>query len=95
MFIMFAKVTSSNDDQILAMIQAKEDGSPEVRIYFEPIESGVCSYVKQEWDEDTEENWKSARRIFTDLDEEAVRREVLAICEEFDIKMPDPGMKAI
>lgn len=74
----FAKVWGDGSDenpQIVAILQRGEEG-PEVRVFHEPPDFGVCSIAWQ-W-EDDEDGWNQAEAIFRDLIEETARGLVLS-----------------
>ncbi|WP_051560191.1 hypothetical protein [Marinobacterium jannaschii] len=65
----FAKVFENTEfGQLLVKIDSDE-GFPEVRVYFEPPNLGVCSVAMKF--KDTDSGWDSAEKAFEDIDEAA------------------------
>jgi hypothetical protein len=68
----FAKLFGSGDDQMVVMIQSNEKGDPEVRVYFQPKDIGVCSFALVF--SDTDNGWIAAEKAFESVDEKKARR---------------------
>lgn len=67
---MFAKLFETSDHgQILVKIDTNEKHNPEVRVYFEPPNAGVCSVVFQQED-DSDESWDKTENLFLEFTEE-------------------------
>lgn len=64
----FAKIFGSDWKQILVKLDANEDGLPEVRVYFQPEQLGVCA-VALAWDDDTDKSWDLAEAAFEKMDQ--------------------------
>ena len=68
----FAKLFGSGDDQIVVLLQGNDDDSaPEVRIFYQPPDLGVCSVALGY--EDTDEGWEHAEEAFRRASEETIR----------------------
>jgi len=64
----FAKLYETEKGQILVKIDANDDGCPEVRVYAEPEEFGVCSTSVTF--EGCDKGWDEAEYLFERVDEE-------------------------
>lgn len=70
---MFAKLFGTDDDQVLVKLDTNEETSnPEVRVYCQPKDLGVCS-VALSWNDDTEESLAKADKAFAGMTEEKAR----------------------
>ncbi len=72
---MFCKLFGTDNDQVLVKLDSNDDGFPEVRIYFEPPDLGVCAAAFSWNDSDT--GWDTAEKTFADITE-AKAREIVA-----------------
>lgn len=70
---MFCKLFETEEyGQILAKFDESEAGKPELRIYIQPPDLGVCS-ISLEWP-DTEQGWELAETALEDLVEDKAKR---------------------
>ncbi len=73
---MFAKLFGGPDDQVLVKLDSAESGSPEVRLFFEPVGLGVCSIALGF--EDSEDGWAKAETAFASMNEVEARAGIAA-----------------
>lgn len=57
--------------QILVKLDMNTEDSPEVRIYFQPEDLGVCSVALTH--DDNDEGWERAEKSFNSVDEEKAK----------------------
>lgn len=67
----FAKLWGSDGDQVLVKLDTGPDSDPEVRIYFQPENLGVCSFALGFHDDDS--GWDQAEAYFNSMTEEQAR----------------------
>jgi hypothetical protein len=68
----FCKIFGDGDNQRLVKIDSNaEESGPEVRVYFKPIDLGVCSLAIQ-WDDNSDKSWDLAEAAFERMDEARV-----------------------
>lgn len=66
---MFAKIFESEKyGQILVKIDSDDNHDPEVRVYVEPPELGVCSVALSVKNEDEDVAWSKAEELFQKLE---------------------------
>ena len=70
----FAKLYGDGDDQILVKIDESDDGAPEVRFYFQPLELGVCSLAIKF--DDSDDGWDKAETAFAAVTEDTAQEVV-------------------
>lgn len=64
---MFAKIFESESmGQLLAKVDANDEGEPEVRLFFEPPGLGVCSLASVFSDDS--DGWDKADKLFESMD---------------------------
>ena len=73
----FAKLFGVADEQILVKLDETEDGKPEIRVYFKPPDSGVCSVASVFSDSD--DGRKSAKLVFAKIDEASAREMIESV----------------
>lgn len=86
---MFAKLFGPPEDQVLVKLDAAEDGKPEIRVYFQPLESGVCSVAASY--PDTGSGWETAEDAFNSMDEATARAGVAAAMDEMNALVAGVG----
>jgi hypothetical protein len=67
--------------QILVKLDSHEDGGPEVRVYVQPENLGVCSMAVTY--ADTDEGWDLAEKKFSECDEAQAVARAMAILKAF------------
>lgn len=76
---MFAKLFGKDDDQVLVKLDSdSETGNPEVRVYCQPKNLGVCSCALG-WDNDSTDSWGKAEKAFEEMTEEKARHIVATL----------------
>lgn len=81
---MFAKLfDDETHGQLLVKFDQDEIGRPEVRLFCEPENLGVCSTALS-WD-DAEDDWTNAQAVFDEMTQETARQWV----ERFKTSLPD------
>lgn len=71
---MFAKLYGTDTDQVLVKLDHNdEEDAPELRIYFQPPDLGVC-FAALRWTDNSDESWDLAEEAFAKMDEEAARK---------------------
>lgn len=73
----FAKLYGPDEDQILVMLSNDEERAPEVRVYFQPKDLGLCSTALKF--PDTDSGWDKAEAAFAEMNEEKARRMVSTV----------------
>lgn len=68
---MFAKLFGPDENQILAVFEANNDGNPAISVTVE--HAGMLIRVSPSWS-DTDAGWDQAEKAFADLDEAMARR---------------------
>jgi hypothetical protein len=68
----FAKLFETDLGQILVKLDANDEECPEVRIYFQPPDLGVCSVALSGWGSD-EDAWDKADKCFSICTKEKCR----------------------
>ena len=81
---MFAKLFGPETDQLLVKLDTDDEGNPEVRVYCQPKELGVCS-VALSWDDDSDESWNRAEAAFAKIGEKEARGMADNICEQLGL----------
>lgn len=77
---MFAKLFETEIGQLLVKIDTSDECKPEVRIYFEPPELGVCSIA---WGfNDDDDGWSKADALFEKVDQDYAIRAVNRVSVE-------------
>lgn len=81
---MFAKLFETEEfGQILVKLdQSEDDCVPEVRIYFEPEDFGVCSNATKYCD--NKKGWSSAEKYFNELDQSTAMSIVNGVIQRLD-----------
>jgi hypothetical protein len=79
----FAKLFGSGEDQIVVMIQSDDEGDPEVRLFYQPKDLGVCSLAIGF--PDTDDGWDHAEKAFAKMDEKRVRGMVSKAMKELGL----------
>ena len=59
----FAKLFEREGNQILVKMDQRENGNPEIRVFFEPEGYGVCSYAMAFID-DSDRSWGECAAVF-------------------------------
>jgi hypothetical protein len=85
---MFAKLYGADKGQVLVKLDTGEEGNPEVRVFFEPEQLGVCSCALS-WDDDFTASWDKAEKVFAGIDETKARGMVAKMCEQLHVNMPN------
>lgn len=67
----FAKFFGNDEDHVVVMLDSGDEG-PEVRLFFEPMGMGVCSFAAKF--SDTDEGWDSAEKMLAEMTEEKARQ---------------------
>jgi hypothetical protein len=80
---MFAKMFGKENNQVLVLLNANDDGKPSVKIMFEPSGLGVCS-IGPAW-EDTKEGWDRAEQVFKEMTEDKARDSIEQVCKDLGI----------
>jgi len=69
---MFCKVFGPEHDQVLVKCDVTDDG-PEIRVFFEPPNLGLCSFAIQFMHEDEDTAFKQRDAAFQEITEEKAR----------------------
>lgn len=78
----FAKIFNTDKGQILALKQTNDEGNPEVRVFVEPENLGVCSIAVSRNDNDA--GWDAIDSLFEKIDENIALNMVLKLFEMSD-----------
>lgn len=67
----FAKLWGE-DDQVLVKIDEGDQG-PELAIYFNPTNLGICNFSLKFTDKDKDKAWEKCEKAFEQMDEQTAR----------------------
>jgi hypothetical protein len=79
----FAKLFGNGDNQIVVFIQSDDEGKPEVRVFSQPPNLGVCSVAVGFLD--TDEGWNLAKEMFGKVTEEWARNLTNEVLEKMGL----------
>ncbi len=83
---MFAKLYGNDENQILVKLgEDPENGNPEVRIYFQPQDLGVCSLALS-WNDNSDESWGKAEKSFLEMNETKAIAAINKVYDQFSLK---------